>query len=94
MATHPSILPRESYGQRSLSGFSPWGSKKLDMTEHKKKKEGNKPDPGQHSQDSRKPVPTDDDRHQTISRANKLVPEADRAKRWTALPKITDLKKT
>ena len=26
-----------------------------------------------------------------ISRANKLVPEADRAKRWTALPKITDL---
>ena len=40
MATHPSILPRESYGQRSLSGFSPWGPKKLDMTEHKKKKEG------------------------------------------------------
>ena len=40
MATHPSILPRESYGQRSLSGFSPWGPKELDMTEHEKKKEG------------------------------------------------------
>ena len=40
MATHPSILPRESYGQRSLSGFSPWGPKELDVTEHEKKKEG------------------------------------------------------
>ena len=40
MATHSSILPRETYGQRSLSGFSPWAPKELGMSEHKKKKEG------------------------------------------------------
>ena len=34
MATHSSILPGESYGQRSLAGYSPRGSKKSDMTEH------------------------------------------------------------
>ena len=27
MATHPSILPGESCGQRSLAGFSPWAPK-------------------------------------------------------------------
>ena len=26
-------LPGESHGQRSLSGYSPWGCKELDMTE-------------------------------------------------------------
>ena len=31
MATHSSI--RESHGQRSLVGYSPWGCKELDMTE-------------------------------------------------------------
>ena len=31
MATH---LPRISYGQRSLAGYSPWGRKESDMTEH------------------------------------------------------------
>ena len=31
MATH---LPGESNGQRSLVGYSPWGCKELDMTEH------------------------------------------------------------
>ena len=25
MATHSSILPRESHGQRKLVGYSPWG---------------------------------------------------------------------
>ena len=32
MATH-FFLPRESHGQRSLAGYSPWGRKKSDMTE-------------------------------------------------------------
>ena len=27
MATHSSILPEESHGQRSLAGYSPWGCK-------------------------------------------------------------------
>ena len=27
------FLPGESYGQRSLVGYSPWGSKESDMTE-------------------------------------------------------------
>ena len=27
------FLPRESYGERSLEGYSPWGCKELDMTE-------------------------------------------------------------
>ena len=30
MATHSSILPRESSGQRSLVGYSPWGRKESD----------------------------------------------------------------
>ena len=33
MATHSSILPGDSYGQRSLVGYSPWGCKELDTTE-------------------------------------------------------------
>ena len=28
------FLPGESHGQRSLVGYSPWGCKELDMTEH------------------------------------------------------------
>ena len=32
-ATPPVFLPRESYGQRSLTGYSPWGYKTLDITE-------------------------------------------------------------
>ena len=28
------FLPGESHGQRSLVGYSPWGSKELGMTEH------------------------------------------------------------
>ena len=31
MATH---LPGESLGQRSLEGYSPWGCKESDVTEH------------------------------------------------------------
>ena len=27
------FLPGESYGQRGLAGYSPWGCKELDMTE-------------------------------------------------------------
>ena len=30
----PVFLPEESYGQRSLAGYSPWGYKELDTTEH------------------------------------------------------------
>ena len=33
MATHSSILPGKSLGQRSLAGYSPWDCKELDMTE-------------------------------------------------------------
>ena len=29
MATHSSILARESHGQRSLTGYSPWGCKRV-----------------------------------------------------------------
>ena len=28
------FLPGESHGQRSLPGYSPWGCKELDTTEH------------------------------------------------------------
>ena len=34
MATTPVFLPGKSHEQRSLVGYSPWGHKKLDMTEH------------------------------------------------------------
>ena len=34
MSTHLSVLPRKSYGQRSLAGYSPWGRKESDVTEH------------------------------------------------------------
>ena len=34
MATHSSILAWEFHGQRSLKGYSPWGHKELDRTEH------------------------------------------------------------
>ena len=33
MATHSSILPGESHGQRSLADYSSWGWKKSDTTE-------------------------------------------------------------
>jgi len=33
MATHSSILPGESHGQRNLVGYSPWGHKESDITE-------------------------------------------------------------
>ena len=32
MATHFSILAWRIHGQRSLTGYSPWGRKELDMT--------------------------------------------------------------
>ena len=31
--TTPVFLSRESHGQRSLAGYSPWSHKELDMTE-------------------------------------------------------------
>ena len=33
MGKHCSILPRESHGQKSLAGHSPWGRKESDTTE-------------------------------------------------------------
>ena len=33
MTMHSVLLPRESHGQRSLVGYSPWGHKKSDTTE-------------------------------------------------------------
>ena len=32
MATHSSILSGEFHGQRSLTGYSPWGRKESDTT--------------------------------------------------------------
>ena len=32
IATHSSFSSGKSHGQRSLVGYSPWGSKELDMT--------------------------------------------------------------
>ena len=29
------FLPANFYGQRSMAGYSPWGQKDLDVTEHK-----------------------------------------------------------
>ena len=29
------FLPEESHGQRSLAGYSPWGHKESDTTEHR-----------------------------------------------------------
>ena len=34
MGTPSSSLPGKSHGQRSLGGYSPWGHKELDTTEH------------------------------------------------------------
>ena len=34
MATRFSILAGKVHGQRSLAGYSPWGQKESDMTEH------------------------------------------------------------
>ena len=34
MATYSSILAGKSHGQRSLAGYSPWGRKESDTTEH------------------------------------------------------------
>ena len=34
MATPQVFLPGKSHGQRSLAGYSPWGHKESDMTEH------------------------------------------------------------
>ena len=34
MATTPVFLLGEFHGQRSLAGYSPWGHKESDMTEH------------------------------------------------------------
>ena len=34
MATHSSILAGKFHGQRSLAGYSPWGHKESDTTEH------------------------------------------------------------
>ena len=33
MATHSSVLAWRIHGQTSLVGYSPWGHKKMDMTE-------------------------------------------------------------
>ena len=33
MATTPVFWPGEFHGQRSLTGYNPWGLKELDMTE-------------------------------------------------------------
>ena len=37
---HPIFLPGKSHGQRNLVGYSPWGRKELDTTEHTHAVEG------------------------------------------------------
>ena len=37
MATHSSILPGESHGQRSLAGYSPWSCQESGTNEHEHK---------------------------------------------------------
>ena len=39
----PVFLAGESHGRRSLAGYSPWGHKESDTTEHKKLVESAKP---------------------------------------------------
>ena len=39
MATHSSILAWEIHGQRSLAGYSQWGRKEWDTTEHSTERE-------------------------------------------------------
>ena len=34
MAIHSSILAEKFHEESSLAGYSPWGRKELDMTEH------------------------------------------------------------
>ena len=34
MTTHSSVLAGKFHGQRSLAGYSPWGHRKVDTTEH------------------------------------------------------------
>ena len=34
MATTPIFLPKKSHGQRSLTGYNPWGRKESNTTEH------------------------------------------------------------
>ena len=34
MAVHSNILAGKCHGQRSLGGYSPWGCRELDTTEH------------------------------------------------------------
>ena len=41
----PVCLPGESHGQRSLVGYSPWGGKESDMTDHEHTHSSNQPYP-------------------------------------------------
>ena len=34
MAITPEFLPGKSHGQRNMAGYSPWGCKESDTTEH------------------------------------------------------------
>ena len=45
----PVFLPRESHGQRSLVGYSPWGHKESDMTERLSTHSQHAGRPGSHS---------------------------------------------
>ena len=47
----PVFLLGKSHGQRSLAGYSPWGGKELDMTEHTA--ETSAPEQGEYSRDQR-----------------------------------------
>ena len=42
MATHDSIIVGEFHRQRSLAGYSPWGLKESDTTEHARVPPGTK----------------------------------------------------
>ena len=80
----PAFLPGESYGQRSLAGYSPWSHKELDTTERldftSLPREEAKPG-GQYSVDSRdeKNKLLEDGKHREPQEKDRLKAEAQAA---------------
>ena len=50
------FLPGEFHGQRSLAGYSPWGCKESDMTEHAGTYQGGRGQPGSTNSTRTEPI--------------------------------------
>ena len=50
------FLPEEFHGQRSLAGYSPWGCKESDMTEHTGMHPGGRGQPGSTASTRTEPI--------------------------------------